>query len=233
MSGSATPQHLPKTARDLPGLSGADADARKAAELNADILIREVMIEQKRQNNHQALPEIVADGPETTPAPIKHPRRLFRRKRTGAPDDTLPKTAGQLSRAIGAGILLVRGYRPSRKHLIFAVLAAIMYFRPWLLPGTLFITFLCVLIGYLTLGPDRVAELVVGAWQRLHARRPDLAETIRQRAEAMAVRIDAALDRMPGKWADGVHVPDFSKPDPAEADRPDPFERLAKEAQGG
>ena len=54
-----------------------------------------------------------------------------------------------------------------------------------------------------------------------------------ERAEAMAVRIDAALDRMPGKWADGVHVPDFSRPDPAEADRPDPFERLAKEAQGG
>ena len=67
-----------------------------------------------------------------------------------------------------------------------------------------------------------MAELVVSAWQRLHARRPELAETIRQRAEMMAERIDAVLDRLPGSWSDQIHVPDFSRNQDIATDRPDP-----------
>ena len=228
MSGSATPQQLPHTARDRAGVTRVDRKAPLTADQNADVLIREVMIEQKRRDSHDALPNLAAAAREEQAAPIKHPRRLFNKAKAETPAEASPETSGKNSQTLSA---LIRGYRPSRKHLIFGALVVIMYFRPWLIPVTLFITFWVVLIGYLTLGPDRVAELVVGAWQRLHARRPELAETIRQRAEAMATRIDAALDRVPGSWTDRLHVPDFSEPDPSVADRPDPFERLAKEAQ--
>ena len=233
MSGSATPQQMPHTVREGAVKTRALPAAAQAAEQTADVLIREVMIEQKRRDSHDALPDLETDTPETQAAPIKHPRRMLRKTRAVPSDENAQNTAGLPSRALSSLFSAVGSYRPSRRHLIFAVLAAIMYFRPWLIPITLFIAFWCVLIGYLTLGPDRVAELVVGAWQRLHARRPELAETLRQRAEATATRIDAALDRVPGSWTDGLHVPDFSAPDPEVENRPDPFERLANEAQRG
>lgn len=201
------------------------------------MLIREVMVDQKRRDSHAALPQLKGDSPKDQAAPIKHPRRLFRKSKP-APIDAAPSAKGaSLSRSLLRGVRalfdMLRTYRPSRKHLIFAAFIAIMYVRPWLIPITLFIAFWVVLIAYLTLGPDRVAEIVVGAWQKLRVRKPELAETFRQRAEATALRVDAALDRLPGSWTDGVHVPDFSKPDATVADRPDPFDRLAREAQRG
>lgn len=225
MSGSATPNQLPKAA------PAGDPD------VTADALIREVMVAQKRHDSHAALPDLEKNAEVPRSAPVKHPRRLFKKAQPVSKE--VPSTAentpspGFLSRTLRAAFDAICGYRPSRKHLIVAAIIAVLYFRPWLIPITLFIVFLSVLIAYLTLGPDRVAELVVGAWQRLRLRRPELAETIRQRAEAAALRIDAALDRVPGSWTDGLHVPDFSEPDPAVANRPDPFDRLAKEAQRG
>ncbi len=205
--------------------------------MTADALIREVMVAQKRRDSHAALPELEENAAVARDTPVKHPRRLFK-KAQPASKDALPgaentSSPGLLARTLRAAFDAIRAYRPSRKHLIVAAIIVIIYVRPWLIPITLFVVFLSVLIAYLTLGPDRVAELVVGAWQRLRLRRPELAETIRQRAEATAVRIDAALDRVPGSWTDGLHVPDFSEPDPAVANRPDPFDRLAEEAQRG
>ena len=83
------------------------------------------------------------------------------------------------------------------------------------------------------MGPDRVAELVVAGWQRLHKYRPELAETVRKRAEEMAQRIDSFLDCLPGRWSYQIHVPDFSRDQDIAAGRPDPFDRLMKEAQQG
>ena len=130
----------------------------------------------------------------------------------------------------------LRAYRPRRKHILLAALALVMVLRPWLVPTILFVAFWAALIGYLTLGPDRVAEMVTGGWDRLRRRRPELAERLRQRADRTANRLDAVLDRLPGKWKEGLYLPDFSE----EGTRhdtmdtlPDPFERIAAErAQG-
>ena len=237
MSGSATPNQLPHAAPETPGKPPIDPTAPGEPDQTADALIREVMVAQKRRDSHAALPELEENEAAAQAKPIKHPRRLFRKSETPSADTATDaertKSAGLFMRSLQRGVDAIRSYRPSRKHLIVAAVIAIMYFRPWLIPITLFVLFLSVLIAYLTLGPDRVAELVVGAWQKLRARRPELAETIRQRAELMATRIDAALDRVPGSWTDGLHVPDFSEADTAIGDRPDPFDRLAKEAQRG
>lgn len=238
MSGSATPNHLPPKTPDLTGQPERHPVLSVDADRTADVLIREVMVEQKRHDNHAVLPELekptakarVAD--EKT-ARVKHPRRLFKKAPVEASVADDASSPGSLAKGLNTAFGMIRGYRPSRKHLFFAAIAVIIYVRPWLIPITLFVAFWVVLIGYLTLGPDRVAELVVNLWQRLHARRPELAETIRQRADKMASRIDTALDRVPGSWTDSLHVPDFSEPERAVADRPDPFDRLAKEAQRG
>ena len=238
MSDPENMPHLAHQAQEIPGKPGVDAASPEEADATADELIRMLMVDQKRDINRGALPALEQGEGEVTAKPIRHPRRLFRKgaaKTGGKPARQRGiigrKLREKLKRPVGDVLARVRNYRPTRKHVFFAVIAVIVCLRPWLIPITLFIAFWVFLIAYLTLGPDRVAELVVGGWRRLHARRPELAENIRKRAEAMAIRIDAVLDRLPGKWTDGLYVPDFSQPEHNAEERPDPFDRLAKEAQ--
>ena len=127
----------------------------------------------------------------------------------------------------------VRGYRPTRKHVLLAVLALIVLMRPVLVGLIVLVLFWVVLIAYLTVGPDRWGEILSGAWMRLAEKRPELAERIRQRADAFAIRFDSFLDWLPESWADRLALPDFSQlPGPGQDDdRPDPFDRLAAEAR--
>lgn len=215
----------------MPGKPGIDATSSEAADAAADDLIRMVMADQARGTGAAA--EATTEG---AAKPIRHPRRLFRKSAPASATGTAKPgrtVRDKMIGPMGAALARVGGYRPTRKHVFFAVLAVIFLVRPWLIPVTLFIAFWACLIAYLTLGPDRVAELVVGGWRWLHVRRPELAETIRQRAEAMAIRIDAFLDRMPANWTEGLYVPDFSTPDAGADERPDPFDRLAKESPRG
>ncbi|MFU1477446.1 hypothetical protein ACM25N_06955 [Roseovarius sp. C7] len=66
----------------------------------------------------------------------------------------------------------------------------------------------------------------------LKARRPDRAETLRQRMDRLAERVDGWLDRLPNSWAERLALPDFSASalDPDDTgDLPDPFERLVRD----
>ena len=229
MSGSANAHSF----NDM-NFAGSDRSAKKDrvvsdVDANADVLIKQVMVAQKREHSHQALP-LLSDSPPAESQPtVKHPRRT-REQATKEAGQMSCEAASKASRA-RRGLDAIKTYRPTRNHVLLAGVAVVMVLRPLLLPGILVTLFFVVLIAYFSLGPDRVAELVVHVWNKIHARRPELAETLRHRAEAMAVRIDAFLDRSSWAWTDRVHVPDLSKPDPEADTRPDPFERLAKEAQ--
>ena len=238
MSGLENTSQTPSDTQRATDVSQGTNAAVGDADATADILIRQMMVAQKREVSREVLPELVPGADEADAEPIKHPRKLFQKARTTDKPKAQSKPEAKMGpakfkRNLKNAVAYVGSYRPSRKFAFFALIAAVVYVRPWLIPITLFVAFWVVLIGYLTLGPDRVAELVVGAWQKLHARRPELAENIRHRAQAMAERIDAVLDRMPGSWSDQIHVPDFSPNQNIAADRPDPFDRLAKEAQRG
>lgn len=236
MTGSTQSSHAPKSKSDAQDQSDHTADA---ADLNADALIRSVMIAQKRDANQDILPELEPAPEVQEEQPIKHPRRRFglRRAQKTEPSaslDTPPTADASKPRAKSSVLSRMRKvgtFRPSPKLMFCVAVAAIVFIRPWLIPITLFLTFLIVLITYLSLGPDRVAELVVSFWRRLQARKPEFAEDLRARAERMAVRIDAVLDRLPDKWTSGIYLPDFSRPTETPDDLPDPFERLAREAR--
>lgn len=133
-----------------------------------------------------------------------------------------------------SGLLAVRkrGYRPKRKHVIWATVAMVMLWRPLLLPGIAFVSFWILLIVYFTLGPDRVTELISVMWHWLAARRPEQAGRIRGRAVAWTAKANALTAKLPGMWAERLHLPDLSE-ERADADGPDPFERLAAEARRG
>lgn len=247
-------RYLPHRAHELPGHAPADACSPEIAAKNADSVISKLMIEQKREKSRMHLPELAPEAEAETPKakPVTHPRKTDAAIKAVVAVEKSPKAKARKVRSFKFNPLnmvksklkalikpeqlmaKVRGYRPTRKHVFFASIALIVFLRPWLIPAILFVTFWVVLIAYLTLGPDRVAELVSNGWQRLRARRPELAETIRQKADRMALRVDKLLDRLPTKWTENLYLPDFSqpveKPDEFEA-RPDPFDRLATKTQ--
>lgn len=252
--------HVPYDIPELPGQAPHDACSPEIAEKNAEEAIRKLMSEQKRVVSRSQLPKLEID-PETVAAePVRHPRRApaapaapAERQTGRAPGAIVERPATrQRAWAPGASVRALKtriaglapkrlagqlqGRRPTPKLMFWAVVALIFLVKPWLIPAILFVVFWIALIAYLTLGPDRVAEIVTGGWHRLQRRRPDLASRIRTRADETAMRVDAMLDRVPGKWKEGLYMPDFSQ---AAADaaaleeRPDPFERIAAETGRG
>ena len=122
-------------------------------------------------------------------------------------------------------------WRPTKKQILLALCLLVVVLRPMLVLGLFVLGLSVVLITYLTLGPDRVAEICSAYWHWLAERRPKLAEAIRQRADRFALGWDRMLDWLPETWADRLALPDFSAPfDPdAQDDAPNPFDRLTKE----
>ena len=185
----------------------------------ADDLIRSVMTEQKRVTSRNALPELEPAEPSPSDA----------EKALGAKRKTTLKSRKRLS--VEGAMARVRSYRPKRSHILLAVLALIMYFRPFLIPVLILINLLVGLIIYLSLGPDRAHEHLAAAWGWLVRNRPKRAEKLRGMADRFALRFDAFLDRLPDRWAEKLALPDFSQSAQAQSkleDRPDPFDRLQK-----
>lgn len=249
---------------ELPGASACDGQTAEEAERNAEALVHQLIVEEKRRTKPTHLPEIVPqvelavdDDPQQEresarasiaqilkaerEAPAPEPRQKSMMSKLSMPRPRLPKLKLPLpsvrrsgaARAAGRRFAIpdwLRSYRPTRKHITLAVLAGIMLYRPLLIPLVLLLVFWVVLIAYLSLGPDRWAEILSNGWLRLKARRPALAERLRLKADRAAEKWDKILDRLPEAWAERLALPDFSdQPDPE--DRPDPFDRLAAEAR--
>ena len=201
--------------------SGIARDATAEGGKSTDDLIRQVMTEQKREENLKVLPELepqvhleqspAADMPEPP---------------TGSVNKVPPERRGlRLRNRLGH-------IRPTRRQIGLAAIVLVAIWRPWLIPLTLLTGLLLVAICYLTLGHDRWAELWAAGWQRFCARWPDRAEAVRRRADALALKWDAVLDRLPEAWADRLGLPDLSgHGQSAPEDAPDPFDRLAAQVR--
>lgn len=118
--------------------------------------------------------------------------------------------------------------RPDAPRLLALVLlAVIVVLRPW---AVLFMVVLALMVGlitYFSLGPDRVAEMVIAWYHRLKDRDPDRAEQLRTRAAKASFTLGRVLDRLPVSWTQGLYLPDFEEvPDLNETLQGDPFERL-------
>lgn len=187
---------------------------------STDRMIRSLMVEQKRVHSRRSLPDLEPVDPEMEPTDIETPKDKPKKKKIKR-----SRESGGID-GLKARIL---AYRPTKKHIFLAALALVMVLRPWLIPGLLFVTFWVALIAWLTLGPDRVTEMLQNGWERLSRRRPQLAERLRGRADVFALKFDALLDKLPEKWAEKLALPDLSSPVAQDADldaQPDPFERL-------
>ena len=96
-----------------------------------------------------------------------------------------------------------------RKHLVYAALAALVYFRPmWVLLFVVLSLFLAAAIFFL-IGGEKIWRGVMLALHRVSDRDPERAVRIRKRLDAFALRWDALLDRFPEGSADKLYMPDF------------------------
>lgn len=151
---------------------------------------------------------------------------------TGAAHDTERESQSGLDRL--SPRFLARRWLFNRKIAIALVVAGVFWWRPWLIPGLIFLTIWVALIVYLTVGPDRLAELFEPLKRRFAARFPDKAELLGKRAQAGARQLSRLVQKLPEKWRGGVDVPQFGATAQTDADlegRPDPFDRLAAERQ--
>lgn len=152
------------------------------------------------------------------------------------PEQTVAEQPAPVQSVPGQRTLVqaIKEFRPTRKQIALVALIGIVLWRPWLIPGLLFVAFWVALIVYLTLGPDRVAEIAYGRWQWFSARYPERAGRLLTRAQRGADRLDGWLARLPERWTDGIYLPDLgrsqSEAGPVE-DQPDPFDRLAEQQQ--
>jgi hypothetical protein len=140
---------------------------------------------------------------------------------------------GTFARRVGLrAIAPIRSYQPTRLHQALVLIALVFVLSPWLIPIAMLLTLSIAAIIYFSLGPDRVAELVVAGHERLSRHNPDLAERARLRAVAWSARLVRLVHFLPARWVQGLYLPDFENPVQAhEKMQVDPFERLAAQVR--
>jgi len=152
----------------------------------------------------------------TTPAP--HPKQ----------DSFLATAALSLLERVKAFL----GQPEAPRRLALAMLVLIIILRPLAVLGMALFVLMVGLITYFSLGPDRVAELILAWYQSKKERDPDGAEALRARAARLSRRLERMFARLPERWTQGLYLPDFEEPKPL-PDRlaNDPFDRLVPQSK--
>ena len=209
------------------------SDLREKPDLDTDIMAIRALLDENgparaRADESDMSVEDAAPGAEDRPAPA--PRQhaaptdeepeLGARIRaaeqaaetmTPAPDRTAQPGFGARLGALRSRLAgRVRGYRPTPRHVAFAVIVLLAVLRPWLLLALLLLPVVIVAGLFLAVGYDRFWAGVLRLYKRYHARRPQRAERLRRKADAFALRWDAFLDRFPEGSVDALYLPDLN-----------------------
>lgn len=121
----------------------------------------------------------------------------------------------------------VVAYEPKRRHIAVIAFMAVMIWRPWLIPGLVLLLVLVAIIVHLTLGPDRVAELLDPLREKAAKRFPDKAAELHRRAQLGADKVESWVEKLPARWRDNLTVPDLGRSGEPQFDGEDPFSKLA------
>ncbi|MBU2981825.1 hypothetical protein KO498_08355 [Lentibacter algarum] len=114
----------------------------------------------------------------------------------------------------------------------FLAIAALIYFKPWLIALFAFMVLWLALIGFLLMGSTRVSDFADRVWAYYQKKRPAKAEALLQTCQRAADRLDGLLARLPERWTDGIYSPDLGRSERAlEEGEPyvlkdDPFDKL-------
>lgn len=124
--------------------------------------------------------------------------------------DTAGARRPRLPAPVQDRIARLRAYRPTLRHVALAALVLLVVLRPWLLVTVVLLPALIVAGIFLSVGHDRFWAGVLRLYNRFHARNPEKAERLRRRADGIALRWDAFLDRFPEGTVDALYLPDLN-----------------------
>lgn len=172
---------------------------------------------------HAEPPEQVT--PDETP---KRPRRLSpvsNRKAQSAPDpdaavetpvekpskaNTADRRKKSASKDTQAGLVMrILGHDYSLKAVLAVGTVLILYFRPWLILGLVFLAMLMVASIFLIMGYDGFWRRTMAAGRWYAQRHPARAVELHRKLDGFAMKWDAILDRFPEGTVDGLYLPDF------------------------
>ncbi len=170
-----------------------------------------------------------AAGPQGTTAPYGRSHAAF--ETIAAPEETDSETGTRRRRG-------PRGLRQGWLGRVLIGLSALVVFYtwPWIIPTLIIGAIWLGLIVFIFVGMERIAAGVLWFYRWLEGRAPRRAERLRAGADRLAVRLDSLFDRLPGRWTEGLYMPDFSREaliDDDKDDAPDPFDRLAGQSHHG
>ena len=191
-------------------------------------------------NSLAAIRNLLASEPEVAPQPVKErqaakaeaafaplpepndPARQPREVMTSKGEAKAAKRAAKAKVASGDGIVArakakVFGYRPKKKHIVLASLALVIFFRPWLVLGLLFLSGFVITGVFLILGYDGFWRRAMGLARWYARRRPERSVELHRKLDSFAMKWDAVLDRFPEGSVDGLYLPDFGDLAEAEA----------------
>ncbi|MGC1497181.1 MAG: hypothetical protein WA790_15330 [Sulfitobacter sp.] len=103
----------------------------------------------------------------------------------------------------------VFNYRPTTKHIVFACLGSLIFFRPWLILGILFMSAFAITGIFLILGYDGFWRRAMGLARWYARRRPARSAELHRKLDSFAMKWDGVLDRFPEGSVDGLYLPDF------------------------
>ncbi|MFY0595468.1 MAG: hypothetical protein JXQ85_03455 [Cognatishimia sp.] len=185
------------------------------------------------QDDRAALAEIKAEGPLHIPARQRaggkpKGRRFFKRQPKSVTDTKVEcvKPAIQQSGASAKSAArqatrtdsLWRHLTPRRVALVATLMTFII--NPWFLPTVLVVVLFFVTLFALLLGPDRIRRYSEVLWRRYEKRQPAKAAALRVKASKRMDRFQKRLDKLPGSWTRGLHMPQMqSEADQAAAER--------------
>ena len=185
----------------------------------------------------EAIRKLIETQPRRTPAAVVEiagAERPSERAATPTPNPETPaptpKRESRVARLALAALEQVKAFlaQPEApRRLSLALLVLIVFLRPLAVLGMALVALMVGLITYFSLGPDRVAEMVVAWYRRKKEADPERAEEIRARAARVSQRLGKIVDRLPERWTQGLYLPDFEENKPLpECLTGDPFDRL-------
>lgn len=198
---------MTETSQPQAAEGAADRAAEPATRGETDQMIRALVVAEKRSAKRHAFPELEP--------PVEAP-------------------VGRRARAAGPGRRGLRPALPGLRHVVLCAGLVFLLVYPLVAAAVMLLPLCTGIVVYLTLGPDRSAETLAALWEILARRRPALARSLQQHGDALALKYDALLDRVPGRWADALARRDLARAPrchPPDAG-PDPFDRLRQPAEG-
>lgn len=161
----------------------------------------------------------LADGQDETIAePIRKPRRGNRRWAATA----LRFLGSLVLRRDEAGRL-----RPRMARIGVALIVLAVVLRPWAVFGFVLGVAMILIVAYLTLGPERFAELWTSVWERACRRFPKKTAEIARRLGRLRQRFAWGAERLPGRLADRFAPPEPLPQTVQNRLDADPFDRLS------